>query len=255
MKYEPVFGDQSLFDNAPLGTELVGHSGGFYKNSPDGPIYCGGCTFTTDEYRNIGFIAARRIIKTPVQHSDDTAVDLFAAKMKEKLKKSRDKGRRGWESCQIEHLITSLKDHISKGDHVDVANFAMMISQRGESIKTLVWTVEDQKAGRLPDVGAEVQFNFYQSAVMRQGVIKYIDDQVVVIQTEDVTRPFCYETCKVVFTPIETPEEKAERLRSEWVEHAFDLYVSSPKNDVASMGDVYDALLSGELMMPGKVDE
>ena len=55
MKYEAVFGDQSLFDNAPLGAELVGHSGGFYKNSPDGPIYCGGCTFTTDEYRNIGF--------------------------------------------------------------------------------------------------------------------------------------------------------------------------------------------------------
>ena len=79
------------------------------------------------------------------------------------------------------------------------------------------WTVEDQKAGRLPDVGAEVQFNFYQSAVMRQGVIKYIDDQVAVIQTEDVTRPFCYETCKVVFTPIETPEEKAERLEDEFV--------------------------------------
>ena len=145
MKYEPVFGDQSLFDNAPLGTELVGHSGGFYKNSPDGPIYCGGCTFTTDEYRNIGFIAARRVIRTPT------------------------------------------------------------------------WTVEDHKAGWLPEVGAEVQFNFYQSAVMRQGVVKYIDDQVAVIQTEDVTRPFCYETCKVVFTPIETPEEKAERLEDEFV--------------------------------------
>ena len=117
------------------------------------------------------------------------------------------------------------------------------------------WTVEDQKAGRLPEVGAEVQFNFYQSAVMRQGVIKYIDDQVVIIQTEDVTRPFCYETCKVVFTPLETPEEKAKRLRDEWVEHALDLYVSSPKNDVASMGDVYDALLSGALSVPTKGGE
>ncbi len=65
MKYEAVFGPQELFDGAPLDTELVGHSGGFYKNSPDGPIYCGGCTFTADEYRNIGFIAARRVIRTP----------------------------------------------------------------------------------------------------------------------------------------------------------------------------------------------
>jgi len=81
------------------------------------------------------------------------------------------------------------------------------------------WTAEDKNAGRLPEVGAEVQFNFYQSAVMRQGVIKYIDDQVVVIQTEDVTRPFCYETCKVVFTPTETQEEKAERqLKKAWSE-------------------------------------
>ena len=117
------------------------------------------------------------------------------------------------------------------------------------------WMVEDQNAGRLPEVGNEVKFNFYQSAVMRQGVIKYIDDQVVVIQTEDVTRPFCYETCKVVFTPLETPEEKAKRLRDEWVEHALDLYVSSPKNDVASMGDVYDALLSGTLSVPTKGGE
>ena len=79
------------------------------------------------------------------------------------------------------------------------------------------WTVEDQKAGLLPEVGAEVQFNFYQSAVMRQGVIKYIDDQIAVIQTEDFTRPFCYETCKVVFTPIETPEEKAQREEDEFI--------------------------------------
>ena len=79
IKYEAVFGDQSLFDNAPLGTELVGHSGGFYKNSPDGHIYCGGCTFTTDEYRNIGFIAARRIIRTPTW----TVADWKAGKLPE----------------------------------------------------------------------------------------------------------------------------------------------------------------------------
>ncbi len=187
MKYEAVFGNQELFDNAPLGTELVGHSGGFYKNSPDGPIYCGGCTFTTDEYRNIGFIAARRIIRTPT------------------------------------------------------------------------WTWEDKKDGRLPDVGAEVQFNFYQSAVMRQGVIKYIDDQVAVIQTEDVTRPFCYETCKVVFTPIETPEEKADRLRSEWINKAYvDFHRLGCELEVLQkeqIKQIYDALLSGALSVPTKGGE
>ena len=36
-----------------------------------------------------------------------------------------------------------------------------------------------------------------------------------------------------------------------WGEYALDLYMSSPKNDVASMGDVYAAMLSGELKAPG----
>ncbi len=114
------------------------------------------------------------------------------------------------------------------------------------------WTVEDQKAGQLPEVGAEVQFNFYQSAVMRQGVIKYIDDQVAVIQTEDVTRPFCYETCKVVFTPLETPEELAQRLRNEWINEAIN---AVRKTDVNGYESIYDALLSGALPAPTKGGE
>ena len=110
-------------------------------------------------------------------------------------------------------------------------------------IRTPIWTVEDQKAGKLPKVGAEVKFNFYQSAVMRQGVIKYIDDQVAVIQTEDVTRPFCYETCKVVFTPIESPEEKAARMRDEWCNRAM---------DYSTIQQLYNAMLSGDLPVPVK---
>ena len=65
MKYEMIFGDEGLFDGAPEDVDMIGYSGGFYKNSPDGPMYCCGCTFTTDEYRNKGFIAMRRIIAEP----------------------------------------------------------------------------------------------------------------------------------------------------------------------------------------------
>ena len=65
IKYEAVFGDQALFDGAPDDVDMIGYNGGFYKNSQNGPMYCYGCTFTTDEYRNKGFIAMRRIIKEP----------------------------------------------------------------------------------------------------------------------------------------------------------------------------------------------
>ena len=112
------------------------------------------------------------------------------------------------------------------------------------------WTLEDKKAGRLPDVGCRVDFCHKLNTNWRTGEIKYIDNQVTVIKADDIDRPFVYEFDRVEFNPIETPTEKAKRLRSEWVKYALDLYMSSPKNDVASMGDVYDALLSGELQAP-----
>ena len=139
MKYEAVFGSQELFDNAPPGTELVGHSGGFYKNSPDGPIYCGGCTFTTDEYRNIGFIAARRVIRTPT------------------------------------------------------------------------WTVEDQKAERLPEVGSEVILRTTGEIATINAANK---NMVCLTFSDGGFSPFNVER----IDPIESPEEKAQREEDEFVD-------------------------------------
>lgn len=70
-------------------------------------------------------------------HPDDLAVDRFAAAMKAKLAKKRDQGRGGWENkdeCSQELLSGLLRDHVDKGDPVDVGNLAMMLSQRGETI-------------------------------------------------------------------------------------------------------------------------
>lgn len=71
-------------------------------------------------------------------HPDDGAVDRFAAAMKAKLAKKRDDGRGGWDNpdeCSIAFLSELLRDHVAKGDPVDVANFAMMIHQRGGIIE------------------------------------------------------------------------------------------------------------------------
>lgn len=69
-------------------------------------------------------------------HSDDQAVDRFAAKMKSKLAEARLKGRGGWNDpsqCPVERLASMLVDHTRKGDPVDVGNFAMMLAERGVS--------------------------------------------------------------------------------------------------------------------------
>lgn len=75
-------------------------------------------------------------------HPDDAAVDRFAAAMKAKLAKKRDEGRGGWENktqCSQELLSNLLREHVTKGDPLDVANLAMMLHQRGESIAQPDW--------------------------------------------------------------------------------------------------------------------
>ena len=70
-------------------------------------------------------------------HSDDEAVDRFSVAMKEKLAKSRAKGRGGWDDhaqCTVEFLSQLLVEHVAKGDPVDVANLAMMLHQRSSGI-------------------------------------------------------------------------------------------------------------------------
>jgi hypothetical protein len=70
-------------------------------------------------------------------HPDNLAVDKFSAVMKAKLEKKRAEGRGGWEDksqCSAETLSQLLREHLEKGDPVDVANLAMMLHQRGERI-------------------------------------------------------------------------------------------------------------------------
>lgn len=73
--------------------------------------------------------------KREQQHPDDTAVNNFAAAMKAKLKQKRAEGRGGWEdkvACPPGRLAQLLRDHLDKGDPVDIGNFAMMLWSRGE---------------------------------------------------------------------------------------------------------------------------
>ncbi|WP_340571708.1 hypothetical protein [Stenotrophomonas sp. G106K1] len=84
------------------------------------------------------------------QHPDDLAVDAFAAAMKAKMAEARAKGRGGWEDpaqCSADDLSRMLREHVEKGDPRDVANFCMMLHQRGEAIAAR--QTVGQEAGRI----------------------------------------------------------------------------------------------------------
>jgi len=63
-------------------------------------------------------------------HSDDDAIDNFANAMREKMALNREMGRSGSQTCPVDVLWQMLREHIDKGDPVDVANLAMVIHHR-----------------------------------------------------------------------------------------------------------------------------
>lgn len=79
----------------------------------------------------------------PVVHTDDAAVDRFATRMKAKLAAARAKGRGGLDDpaqCSVESLAALLVEHLRKGNagtFEDVANFSMMLHQRGADPRVL----------------------------------------------------------------------------------------------------------------------
>lgn len=88
------------------------------------------------------------IAQTAPQHPDDEAVDRFATAMKVKLAAARAKGRGGWDDpsvCSVEFLAQLLVEHLGKGNagtFEDVANFAMMLHQRGADPMVLAEAAE-----------------------------------------------------------------------------------------------------------------
>lgn len=86
------------------------------------------------------------------QHSDDAAIDVFATAMKAKMARKRAEGRGGWddpEDCPADFLRKGLVKHVSKGDPVDVGNFAMMLFNRreptGNMIGALIVAADDYR--------------------------------------------------------------------------------------------------------------
>ena len=103
------------------------------------------------------------------------------------------------------------------------------------------WTVEDQNAGKLPDVGAEFKARGYVWECVR------ILNNTILAVSGDSYCGFELNECK----PIESPEEKAARLREEWCNEAGLVCCLG----MTTLTRIYDAMLSGDLPVPVKDGE
>ena len=168
-KYEPIFGDQSLFYGAPEDAVSVRYGKSEYIFDSDE------IKATTGQLRDVPVVAMRRIIKTPV------------------------------------------------------------------------WTVADQKAGRLPEVGSKY-LGKNELNPEAELICDLIDGDECVWGHDKNKKMFCFYASNI--KPIETPAEKAQRLKSEWCAEA----AKQLKNleYTSTLISIYDALKSGELPMPNK---
>lgn len=188
MKYEMIFGDQSLFDNASDGAVLA------IKDTTSGRIH-----FFTNK---------------------------------------------GWIKSGLKH-----ERHIGTSDN------GIAMRRIIKEPKRRTW--EDKKAGRLPDVGSK--------AVSVHGFcvvdILAVRNGCVVACNSDISdaRPcvFTIDNFLELYTPIETPEERAKREREEWCSKALDsagILSEMKRYELKRLGEyigsIHDALLSGELQAP-----
>lgn len=69
--------------------------------------------------------------------ADAVGCDRFMVAMKEKLRTKAAEGKYGWNNpdvCSLDELQHWLREHIEKGDPVDIANYCMMIWNRSRHL-------------------------------------------------------------------------------------------------------------------------
>ena len=93
------------------------------------------------------------------ENLDNQALRLLSNAMRSKLAASRRKGRSGWNDktqCTVEHLSQLLREHVEKGDPVDVANFCAFLAARGEGIAPQAAPITAAAPGEWQELAARV---------------------------------------------------------------------------------------------------
>ncbi|MNZ12911.1 Helix-turn-helix domain protein [compost metagenome] len=96
---------------------------------------------------------ALRVAREP----DADSVAAFAEKMRERMLAAGEAGRTGWQDAELDDLWLALVRALADGSPVDVANYCMMIEERGDQLSgalerwsgRVLWERRDQDYCRL----------------------------------------------------------------------------------------------------------
>ena len=108
-----------------------------------------------------------------------------------------------------------------------------LIAERRIIAEPKRWTLEDKKAGMLPDVGCKVINTDHSISLYVLCKVIYVDDKVVIVYNGELSQTYSHKAFLVAFNPIETPEEKAQREEDGFVASVIDL---ASENQLMSCG-------------------
>lgn len=144
-------------------------------------------------------------------------------------------------------MVEYISDGIFNGMKISSVS-GSLIAERRIIKEPKRWTQDDKDAGKLPDVGAIVITKQHEGHAFEGEFVCEMTGNYWCIKIGDKGFSVNKKHIHTIEKPIETPEERAQRLKSEWCAKA----AKQLKNleYTSTLTSIYEALLSGELKAP-----
>lgn len=107
------------------------------------------------------------IRKAQPEAQDEYAVSMFATAIRQKLQRSRDKGRGGWIDCDENVLLDGFAEHALKGHEnnlLDLATFLMFMWVRGIDYAKIPPALEKARQHKIMEAWSRIHEDGLESA-------------------------------------------------------------------------------------------
>lgn len=116
--------------------------------------------------------------KAQPEAQDEYAVSMFAAAIRQKLQRSRDKGRGGWIDCDEDILINGFAEHALKGNEnnlLDLATFLMFMWVRGIDDAKIPPALEKARQHKIMEAWSRVHEDGLNSARKASAARQFVE--------------------------------------------------------------------------------
>lgn len=116
--------------------------------------------------------------KAQPEAQDEYAVSMFATAIRQKMQRSRDKGRGGWIDCDEDILINGFAEHALKGNEnnlLDLATFLMFIWVRGIDDAKIPPALEKARQHKIMEAWSRVHEDGLNSARKASAARQFVE--------------------------------------------------------------------------------